>query len=65
MTPCPLLQVLFTPLPPMLFLPAKLEDFKDVPHYSCPLYKTSERRGVSPGSSKEKAPTEPHCTRAL
>ncbi|KAF5834888.1 hypothetical protein DUNSADRAFT_8192 [Dunaliella salina] len=39
-------KVLFTPLPPMLFLPAKLDSFKDVPHYACPLYKTSERRGV-------------------
>jgi len=41
------LQVLFTPLPPMLFVPAKIDDFKDSPHYACPLYKTSERRGVS------------------
>jgi len=39
-------KVLFTPLPPMLFLPAKLDSFKDAPHYACPLYKTSERRGV-------------------
>jgi len=39
-------KVLFVPLPPMLFLPAKLDEFKDTPHYLCPLYKTSERRGV-------------------
>jgi hypothetical protein len=31
----------------MLFVPAKIDDFKDSPHYACPLYKTSERRGVS------------------
>jgi hypothetical protein len=34
------------PIPPMLFLPAKLTEFKDTPHYMCPMYKTSERRGV-------------------
>ncbi len=39
-------QVLFVPIPPMLFVPRKLTDFTDTPHYLCPLYKTSERRGV-------------------
>ncbi len=38
--------MLFVPVPPMLFLPAKLTEFREVPHYLCPLYKTSERRGV-------------------
>ena len=40
------MQVLFVPLPPMLFLPAKTDEFRDVPSYESPLYKTSERRGT-------------------
>ncbi len=38
--------MLFVPLPAMLFLPAKTEDFSAAPSYEAPLYKTSERRGV-------------------
>lgn len=30
-------QVLFVPLPPMLFVPAKVDQFSEAPHYLCPL----------------------------
>jgi dynein heavy chain, axonemal len=39
-------KVLFAPVPKMLFEPKKVRDFVDFPNYSCPMYKTSERRGV-------------------
>jgi dynein heavy chain, axonemal len=39
-------KVLFSPVPRMHFVPNKIEEFADYPHYECPMYKTSERRGV-------------------
>jgi hypothetical protein len=45
LTQDPLLQVLRTPAPVMLFKPA-VGATCDTPHYECPLYRTTERRGV-------------------
>jgi len=39
-------KVLFAPAPVMHFQPAEISSFRDIPAYTCPLYKTSERRGV-------------------
>jgi len=39
-------KVLFEPMPPLLLVPALTSQFKDYPHYNCPVYKTTERRGV-------------------
>lgn len=42
----PRAKVLFEPMPVLLLVPALVTEFKDYPHYKCPVYKTSERRGV-------------------
>lgn len=39
-------KVLYTKCPMMLFLPCKTSDFKQYQCYECPIYKTSERKGV-------------------
>jgi len=39
-------KVLFTPMPPIWMVPQEVSKFKAYPHYACPMYKTSERRGV-------------------
>lgn len=39
-------RVLFSAAPVLHFLPKSIEDIEVRPHYACPLYKTSERRGV-------------------
>lgn len=42
----PHVQVLFVPMPVIWMQPMETTNFKDEPHYVCPLYKTAERRGV-------------------
>lgn len=37
---------LFLNFPILYLLPAKAEDAEDIPHYPCPTYKTTDRRGV-------------------
>ena len=37
---------LFSAVPKMHFVPKKVTDFDNFAHYNCPMYKTSERRGV-------------------
>lgn len=39
-------KVLFEHLPMLLLVPTLTSEFKDYPHYNCPVYKTTERRGV-------------------
>lgn len=39
-------KVLFAPVPKIHLVPQKIEDMAEFPHYNCPMYKTSERRGV-------------------
>ena len=39
-------KVLFAPVPKIHFQPKKIADFSDFQNYNCPMYKTSERRGV-------------------
>eukprot|EP00964_Phaeocystis_antarctica_P076980 scaffold47683_cov66-Phaeocystis_antarctica.AAC.1 len=39
-------KVLFVSLPEMWLRPQRLEDIAEWPHYQCPLYKTSERKGT-------------------
>lgn len=39
-------KVLFTELPMMWLRPQELANLPDTPHYVCPLYKTSDRRGT-------------------
>merc|ERR1711871_1817098 len=39
-------KVLFTLAPLMHWIPMRKADVPDYPHYKCPVYKTSERRGV-------------------
>jgi len=39
-------KVLFEPGPCIHLKPVLLSDIKDYPHYSCPVYRTAERRGV-------------------
>ena len=39
-------KVLFEPGPCVHLKPVLLSDIKDYPHYSCPVYRTAERRGV-------------------
>lgn len=40
------LQVLFTPMPIIWMVPKEITAFAQFQHYICPMYKTSERRGV-------------------
>lgn len=42
----PMPKVLFEPVPVLLLQPALTSNFKDFPYYNCPVYKTTERRGV-------------------
>jgi len=37
---------LFTPAPVIHLVPKLRTNFKDFPHYACPVYRTAERRGV-------------------
>ena len=39
-------QVLFTPAPCMWLRPKRVDKMSQYPHYSCPVYRTAERRGV-------------------
>ena len=39
-------KVLFTDIPMMWFRPMEVQNIPVVPHYNCPLYKTSERKGT-------------------
>lgn len=39
-------KVLFVPAPLMWFRPKQVDQFAQYPHYSCPVYRTAERRGV-------------------
>ena len=39
-------KILFTELPTLWLRPTKLSDLEEPPHYNCPLYKTSDRRGT-------------------
>jgi dynein heavy chain len=39
-------KVLFERCPMMWLRPCHMNELKNFPHYYCPLYKTSERRGV-------------------
>jgi dynein heavy chain len=39
-------KVLFTPAPVIWMMPNEVSRFKPFPHYLCPLYKTSDRRGI-------------------
>lgn len=41
-----MLQVLYTPMPCIHMLPARVTEFKRFPHYLCPMYKIPSRRGV-------------------
>mmetsp|Transcript_1452 Transcript_1452/g.2338 ORF Transcript_1452/g.2338 Transcript_1452/m.2338 type:complete len:117 (-) Transcript_1452:556-906(-) len=39
-------KVLFSPAPTMHWVPYRKADIPQYPHYKCPVYKTSDRRGV-------------------
>lgn len=39
-------KVLYVPVPLVLIVPAKKIDLKDYPHYECPVYKVSSRKGT-------------------
>jgi dynein heavy chain len=39
-------KVLFVPAPIMHWIPIRKADVPKYPHYKCPVYKTSDRRGV-------------------
>jgi len=39
-------KVLFSPAPTMHWVPYRKADIPDYPHYKCPVYKTSDRRGI-------------------
>ena len=39
-------KVLFTALPLMWLRPQKVSEIHERQHYNCPLYKTSDRRGI-------------------
>lgn len=37
---------LFSPAPIIFFLPLPISEMGTYPHYNCPVYKTSDRRGI-------------------
>ncbi len=39
-------KILFVKCPMIWFKPCLIVEVKNYPHYNCPVYKTSERRGV-------------------
>ncbi|KAJ7549209.1 hypothetical protein O6H91_07G045600 [Diphasiastrum complanatum] len=39
-------KVLYSPCPVLWFIPQELSKFASYPHYLCPVYKTSDRRGI-------------------
>ncbi|KAK3235324.1 hypothetical protein CYMTET_54467 [Cymbomonas tetramitiformis] len=39
-------EVLFVPMPKIWMVPKKVADFEQFEHYSCPMYKTTARRGI-------------------
>lgn len=39
-------KVLYTPAPIIWMIPNEVIKFKSFPHYMCPMYKTSDRRGI-------------------
>lgn len=39
-------KILYTQCPMVWFKPSKKSEMRNFPHYECPLYKTSERRGT-------------------
>lgn len=39
-------KILFSPAPVMHWMPFRRADVPQYPHYKCPVYKTSDRRGV-------------------
>ena len=39
-------KVLFVDLPMLWLCPTPLDDIVESPHYNCPLYKTTERKGT-------------------
>mmetsp|Transcript_6703 Transcript_6703/g.27190 ORF Transcript_6703/g.27190 Transcript_6703/m.27190 type:complete len:4341 (+) Transcript_6703:132-13154(+) len=39
-------KVLYAPCPGVHMIPSKIEDFEAYSNYSCPLYKTADRRGI-------------------
>ena len=39
-------KVLYVPAPVIYLKPKKVDEFEDYPHYSCPVYRTPERKGV-------------------
>ncbi|CAG9462898.1 unnamed protein product [Pedinophyceae sp. YPF-701] len=39
-------KVLFVPAPCIWMVPKKTADFSEYPHYNCPLYRTTERKGT-------------------
>lgn len=42
----PVLQVLFSSAPCLWLRPKRVDKLGQYPHYSCPLYRTAERKGV-------------------
>ena len=39
-------KVLFSPMCIILLLPSKVSELSEYPHYNCPVYRTTARRGV-------------------
>lgn len=39
-------KILFSKVPIIWMVPGEIKNFKAYPHYLCPLYKTSDRRGI-------------------
>ena len=59
-------KVLFVELPMMWLCPTPLDDLVENPHYMCPLYKTSERKGTLSTMTRPRltptARSRPFCT---